>query len=240
MNKNDKNEFKYFSQNLLDIEINKITTQIEPHDCYARVFDSVKRINTILMDLCCDVWRYISDGWIKQKAISGEIGSSAMPHKVNPIDFENAEGNFGISNALLCFFSQKLSISRLQRDLSDSTVLRNIGVAFAHTLIGYQSIIKGLSKIEVDKDKMLNVLKSNPEIIAEAYQNILRIEGVEKPYEILKEITRGKKIEIEDFYLLANKLEISEKTKQKLLSIKPENYIGLARKIVEEFDPQIL
>jgi adenylosuccinate lyase len=231
---------KYYSKNPLSFSHNKITTQIEPHDSMSRIFDSIKRINTILIGFNQDIWRYISDGWIKQKTIKGEIGSSAMPHKVNPIDFENAEGNLGIANTLFSFFSQKLMISRLQRDLSDSTVIRNVGVAFAHSLIAYQSIIKGISKIDINVSAMLEELQNNPEVVAEAYQNILRIEGVEKPYELLKEVTRGKNVVIEDFYNLAKNLNISDKIKQKLLSIKPENYIGIAGKIVKEFDPNIL
>ncbi len=143
----------------LKIRYNPVTTQIESHDSFARVFDSVKRINTIMIDFCQDIWRYISDGWIKQKAVAGEIGSSAMPHTVNPIDFDNGEGNLGIANALLAFFGGKLSISRLQRDLSDSTTQRNIGVAFAHGIIAYGSIMKGMGKISVDADKILSVLR---------------------------------------------------------------------------------
>lgn len=218
---------------------NRITPQIEPHDSYARVFDSLKRINTILIDFCQDTWRYISDNWIKQKVVKGEIGSSAMPHKVNPIDFENAEGNLGVANALLIYFGSKLSISRLQRDLSDSTVLRNIGTAYGHSLIAYKSILKGLSKIEVDKAKLLEAVQNTPEVMAEAYQNILRIEGVEKPYELLKSITRGKKVTSDHFYQLANSLDVDDAVKQKLLAVKPENYIGIAPKIVEEFEPGV-
>ncbi len=225
--------------NPLNLSFNKVTTQIEPHDSLGRIFDTIKRINTILIDFAQDMWRYISDGWIKQRTVKGEIGSSAMPHKVNPIDFENGEGNLGMANSLFNFFSGKLMVSRLQRDLSDSTVLRNVGVAFAHTLLSYQSIMKGLSKIEVNEDEIINVLKNTPEIIAEAYQNILRVSGVEKPYELLKEVTRGKDIKIEDFHNLARKLNVSDKTKEKLLSITPENYTGLSSKIVEEFESKI-
>jgi len=163
-----------------------------------------------------------------------------MPHKVNPIDFENAEANIGVANALFDFFASKLPISRLQRDLSDSSVQRNIGVAFAHTLVAYQSIQKGLSKIEVDKNKILEDLENNPEVIAEAFQNLLRISGFDKPYEALKEITRGKAVTIEDFRKFANKIAIDENKKKKLLEITPSNYIGLSQKIVENFDPKIL
>jgi adenylosuccinate lyase len=238
-NDDDSKPAKYTSKPLLTLKHNKITTQIESHDSMARVFDGYKRINTILIDFCQDIWRYISDGWIKQKPIKGEIGSSAMPHKVNPIDFENAEGNLGVANALLSFLSNKLLISRLQRDLSDSTVLRNIGTAMAHSFIAYQSILKGLSKIEIDKSSMTEALNNAPEVIAEAYQNILRNAGVEKPYELLKELTRGKKINLNDFYKMAEKLEIKNELKEKLLRITPENYTGIAAKIVEGFDPVI-
>jgi adenylosuccinate lyase len=162
-----------------------------------------------------------------------------MPHKVNPIDFENAEGNLGIANALFEFFSRKLPVSRLQRDLTDSTVLRNIGVAFSHCLISYQSILKGMGKIEVDEKKISNALANCPEVISEAYQSILRMEGIEKPYELMKEITRGKNVTIEDFYEFVKKLDVSEKVKEKMLKISPENYIGLAENLVDEFDPKI-
>lgn len=229
----------HFKNAVMKLRYNPVTTQIEPHDSFARVFDSVKRVNTIMIDFSQDIWRYISDGWIKQRAVKGEIGSSAMPHKVNPIDFENGEGNLGIANALFAFFSSKLQISRLQRDLSDSTTQRNIGVAFAHSIIAYSSIAKGMSKISVDKDKILEVLQNTPEVIAEAYQNILRYEGVEKPYELLKEVTRGKKVTIDDFKNLVNRLNVNETIKKRLLEIAPENYIGLSERIVDEFDPLI-
>ncbi len=223
----------------INIKFNPVTIQIEPHDSYVRIFDSFKRQNMILIDLCQDIWRYISDGWIKQKAVKGEIGSSAMPHKVNPIDFENAEGNFGIANALFSFFGMKLPVSRLQRDLTDSTVQRNIGVAFAHTMVGYQSLLKGLSKISIDNNAILEALLDTPEVIAEAYQNILRAEGVDKPYELLKEVTRGKDVTIDDFIALADRLSVSENVKSKLKSIRPENYVGIAAQIVDKFDPVI-
>lgn len=227
----------YLKEILFQLRYNPITTQIESHDSFARVFDSMKRINTILIDFCQDIWRYISDGWIRQRAVKGEIGSSAMPHKVNPIDFENAEGNLGVANALFGFFAGKLPISRLQRDLTDSTVQRNIGVAFAHSLIAYASIQKGLSKITVDEERILDVLHNTPEVIAEAYQNILRFEGVEKPYELLKEITRGKRVTLENFQNLVRDLAVSEEIKERLRNILPENYVGLSSRIVEEFEP---
>jgi adenylosuccinate lyase len=230
---------KYCSSFPLELKYNSITTQIEPHDSFSRLFDSLKRINTIFIDFCQDIWRYISDGWIKQKPVKGEIGSSAMPHKVNPIDFENAEGNFSIANSLLSFFSSKLSISRLQRDLTDSTVLRNIGVAFAHSLVSYKSILKGLTKIEVDKNILESVLLESPEVISEAIQNILRAEKVEKPYELLKDLTRGEKKSLNDIQLFIKELNIKDKIKERLLKITPLNYIGLASKIVEEYKAEI-
>jgi len=229
----------YFKNIQFKLRYNPVTTQIESHDSFARIFDGVKRINTIMIDYCQDIWRYISDGWIKQKAVKGEIGSSAMPHKVNPIDFENAEGNLGIANALFGFFANKLQISRLQRDLTDSTVQRNIGVAFGHSIISYSSILKGMSKISVDTEKILEYLKNTPEVIAEAYQNVLRFSGVEKPYELLKDVTRGKKVTIADFTQLVDKLTVSDEIKKKLYAILPENYIGLSERIVKEFDPQL-
>lgn len=237
--KREKLNNPYVSSVPLSLSCNLVTTQIEPHDSFVRLFDSIKRINNILLDFSMDIWRYISDNWLKQKVIKGEVGSSTMPHKVNPIDFENAEGNLGLANALFQFFSSKLPVSRLQRDLSDSTVLRNIGVAFAHSLIGYKSILKGLQKIEVNREKIKNDLESNPEVVAEAYQTILRVAGVEKPYEILKEITRGEKISLNDFHNLIKRLNLNEKIKQKLFAVTPHNYIGLAQKIVEKFNPKI-
>ncbi len=230
---------KYCSWLPIELRYNPVTTQIEPHDSFARLFDSVKRINTILIDMCQDIWRYISDGWIKQKPVKGEIGSSAMPHKVNPIDFENAEGNLGVANSLFNFFSSKLSVSRLQRDLTDSTVLRNAGAAFAHSLVAYKSILKGLTKIEVNKNALEAALLENPEVISEAIQNILRAEGVEKPYELLKELTRGKKITVNDIHDFIKGLNINEKIKSKILKITPLNYTGIASKIVEDYNPKI-
>ncbi len=223
----------------LKVRFNPITAQIEPHDSYLRVFDGVKRINNILIDFAMDVWRYISDGWIKQRTVAGEIGSSAMPHKVNPIDFENAEGNFGFANSMFEFFVRKLCISRLQRDLTDSTVERNIGVAFAHSMIGYASLQKGLGKIEVNAEKITEALSDTPEVMAEAYQNLLRMSGVDKPYERLKEITRGKKVTIADFHGLAEKLDVSDEVKSRLLACTPNSYVGLSAKLVEQFEPKI-
>ncbi|MDO8522252.1 MAG: adenylosuccinate lyase [bacterium] len=215
------------------LELNEATTQIEPHDTYAELFDNLRRVNTILIGFSQDMWRYISDGWITQKPKAGEIGSSAMPHKVNPIDFENAEGNFGVANSLFEHFSRKLPISRLQRDLSDSTVERTFGTAFAHSLIGYKSLLKGLGKVSVNEKAMLEDLQGHPEVIAEAIQTVLRKEGVDVPYEKLKDLTRGRQVTIEDFAGFIDGLSVDEKVKKHLKSIRPENYIGLAEKIAK-------
>ncbi len=218
----------------IPLELNEITTQIEPHDTYAELFDNLRRINTILTDLSQDMWRYISDGWVRHMPKEGEVGSSAMPHKVNPIDFENAEGNFGVANALFTHFSQKLPISRLQRDLSDSTVIRVFGTAFAHALVGYRSLLKGLGKVSVNADAMRSDLIAHPEVIAEAIQTVLRREGVEVPYEKLKELTRGKQVTLEDFASFIEGLDIKPEVKTHLKALRPENYIGLAENIAKK------
>ena len=215
----------------IPLELNEFTTQIEPHDTYAELFDNLRRIDTILLDLSQDVWRYISDGWLTQKTKEGEVGSSAMPHKVNPIDFENAEGNLGVANALFEHFSRKLPISRLQRDLSDSTVLRVFGTAFAHALVGYTALSRGLEKISVNKEAMLEDLRAHPEVISEAIQTVLRREGVEVPYEKLKELTRGKKVSLDDFAEFIDGLSVNDEVKTHLKSLRPEAYIGLAERI---------
>jgi adenylosuccinate lyase len=211
---------------------NLVTTQIEPHDTYAELFDNLRRLNTILIDFNQDMWRYISDGWIKQKPVEGEVGSSTMPHKINPIDFENSEGNLGIANALLGYFSTKLPISRLQRDLSDSTVERNFGVALGHSLIGYKSVQKGLSKITVNEQKVVEELESHPEVISEAIQTVLRREGAEMPYERLKELTRGKKPTMGEFRIFIEGLDVSDTVKEELRQISPTNYAGIVRLLV--------
>ncbi len=216
---------------LIKIALNEVTTQIEPHDTYAELFDNMRRINTILLDFSQDMWRYISDGWVVQKPKAGEVGSSTMPHKVNPIDFENAEGNFGVANALFEHFSRKLPVSRLQRDLSDSTVERVFGTAFAHSLIGYKSLVRGMGKVSVNKKAMLDALRAHPEVLAEAIQTALRREGVAVPYEKLKELTRGRQVSLADFAKFINGLDISDKTKKRLKALRPETYIGLAGKI---------
>ncbi|MEK7071445.1 MAG: adenylosuccinate lyase, partial [Patescibacteria group bacterium] len=213
------------------IEANLITTQIECHDSYVAIFDTLRRINTILLDFNQDMWRYISDEWIVQKPVEGTVGSSTMPHKINPLKFENSEGNLGMANALFEFFARKLPISRLQRDLSDSTVSRNFGTALSHCLIAYEYLLKGLGRIEVNEEKILTVLKSHPEVIAEAIQTILRREGTEFPYEKLKALTRGKTVTMEDFERFIDGLSVSPKVKKELKKITPSSYTGIASKI---------
>ncbi len=215
------------------LETNLITTQIESHDSYVLIFDTLRLINTILIDFNQDMWRYISDGWIGQKTKAGEVGSSTMPHKVNPIDFENSEGNLGIANALFSFFSSKLPISRLQRDLSDSTVERSFGTAFGHSFLAHTSLLKGLSKINVNYVKINEDLLAHPEVIAEGIQTILRREGYPIPYEALKELTRGKQIKMEDFKVFINSLKVSEKIKLELKKCTPLTYTGIASRLVK-------
>lgn len=210
------------------------TTQIEPHDRYAELFDCMRRTNTILIDFCQDVWKYISDEWVIQKKNENEVGSSTMPHKVNPIDFENAEGNLGVANALYDHFSNKLPISRLQRDLSDSTVERVFGTAFAHSFIAYNSIQKGLSKLEVDSAQMLTALQEKPEILTEAIQTVLRREGVENAYELLKDLSRGEKITLENLHSFIQTLPVSDEVKAELQKLTPESYIGDAENIARD------
>ena len=215
----------------LTLNPNLFTTQIEPHDSLVEIFDALRRINTILIDLNQDIWRYISDEWIVQNPKAGTIGSSTMPHKVNPIKFENSEGNLGLANALYEFFARKLPISRLQRDLSDSTVQRNIGAALGHSLIGYQYLLGGLSAITVNEKKVRDDLNAHPEILAEAIQTVLRREGVKMPYEKLKELTRGKKITLLELHHFIDSLNVSDKIKKELKKFTAENYIGLASKL---------
>ncbi len=204
------------------------TTQIEHYDNFAAFCDALKRINTILIDLNRDVWQYISMDYFKQKIKEGEIGSSAMPHKVNPIDFENSEGNLGIANALFEHFSAKLPVSRLQRDLTDSTVLRNVGVPLAHSLIAYTSLLKGLNKLILNKETMEKDLENNWAVVAEAIQTILRREGYPKPYEALKELTRtNTPITKESISSFIDTLSVSGKVKEELKKISPHNYTGL-------------
>tara|TARA_B110000003_G_scaffold40164_2_gene37041 strand:- start:9898 stop:11256 length:1359 start_codon:yes stop_codon:yes gene_type:complete len=209
----------------------KPTTQIEHYDNMAAIFHNISRINTILIDLCRDVWHYISINYLIQKVNKKEVGSSAMPHKVNPIDFENAEGNLMFANSQFIFLSEKLPISRLQRDLTDSTVSRNIGVPFAHTKISIESLIKGLKKIDVNKEVISKDLDKNWAVVSEAIQTILRREKVQNPYEILKDLTRGNSdITKKSLTNFIKKLPINESVKKELLSITPSNYLGNARK----------
>ena len=211
----------------LNLEISYPTTQIEHYDNLARLFDNLKRINTIILDLNRDLWQYISLGYFQQKIVKDEVGSSAMPHKVNPIDFENSEGNLSYANAIFEFLSAKLPISRLQRDLTDSTVLRNIGVPISHTIIGIKSTLKGIRKLLVNEVRIKEDLKNNWIVIAEAIQTILRREGVDKPYELLKDLTRNNtKVDENVFNEFIIKLDISEKVKKELKDITPFNYTG--------------
>ncbi|GAB6070389.1 adenylosuccinate lyase [Thiomicrorhabdus hydrogeniphila] len=208
---------------------NPYTTQIEPHDYIAEYFHAMSRFNTIVIDFDRDVWSYISVGFFKQKTIAGEIGSSAMPHKVNPIDFENSEGNLGMANAIFEHLAMKLPISRWQRDLTDSTVLRNLGVGVAHTMISLQSTMKGLSKLEVNAEAMANDLDSNWEVLAEAIQTVMRRHGFEKPYEKLKDLTRGQRVNKEIMQNFVDGLEgLPEDAKQYLRDLTPGTYIGNA------------
>ncbi|MAZ55877.1 MAG: adenylosuccinate lyase [Flavobacteriales bacterium] len=220
---------KFAKEFLRDIGLKRSypTTQIEHYDNLAAQLDAIKRINTILIDLCRDIWIYISMNYFNQKISKNEVGSSAMPHKVNPIDFENAEGNLGVANALFTHLSEKLPISRLQRDLSDSTVMRNLGVPIAHSIISYKAIIKGLNKLIVNHAKINEELNENWAIISEAIQTILRREGIKNPYEKLKELTRqNEKIREEDIVNFIDSLELSEKIKKELKQINPTNYTG--------------
>ena len=211
----------------LNLEISYPTTQIEHYDNLARLFDNLKRINTIILDLNRDLWQYISLDYFQQKIVKDEVGSSAMPHKVNPIDFENSEGNLSYANAIFEFLSAKLPISRLQRDLTDSTVLRNIGVPISHTIIGIKSTLKGIRKLLVNEVRIQEDLKNNWIVIAEAIQTILRREGVDKPYELLKDLTRNNtKVDENVFNEFIIKLDISEKVKKELKDITPFNYTG--------------
>lgn len=217
-----------FVEDVLGLQRLQFTTQIEHYDNFAAHFDCIKRINNILIDFCRDVWTYISMEYFKQKTKKGEVGSSAMPHKVNPIDFENAEGNLGVANALLEHLSAKLPISRLQRDLTDSTVLRNLGVPVAHTLIAIKSIEKGLEKLLLNEAKINEDLENNWAVVAEAIQTILRRENYPEPYEALKEFTRGKtSITKEDIKEFIETLKVEDEVKVELRSITPHNYIGV-------------
>ncbi|WP_068546323.1 adenylosuccinate lyase [Thalassotalea crassostreae] len=227
-------EFSESFVNSLGIQWNAFTTQIEPHDYIAELFDAVARFNTILIDFDRDVWGYIALGHFKQKTIAGEIGSSTMPHKVNPIDFENSEGNLGIANALFSHLAQKLPVSRWQRDLTDSTVLRNLGVGFAHALISYQATLKGISKLQVNEEALLAELDKNWEVLAEPIQTVMRRYGIEKPYEKLKELTRGKRVDADSMRAFIDTLEMPESAKDELKAMTPASYIGRAIEFINE------
>ncbi len=226
-------DWQQIAQNFVEslgITWNPYTIQIEPHDYMAELFDATARFNTILIDFCRDIWSYISIGHFKQKTVAGEVGSSTMPHKVNPIDFENGEGNLGIANALFGHLAAKLPISRWQRDLTDSTVLRNLGVGFAHTSIALQSILRGISKLEVNIDSLADDLDANWEVLAEPIQTVMRRYGIEKPYEKLKELTRGQRITQSDLEKFVDGLELPDDAKESLKQLTPSSYIGNATK----------
>jgi adenylosuccinate lyase len=218
-----------FVYETLGLKRSRVTTQIEHYDGLAALFHSLSRVNTILTDLCRDFWTYISMEYFTQKTVAGEIGSSAMPHKVNPIDFENAEGNLGLANALFLHFSQKLPVSRLQRDLTDSTVLRNVGVPFAHTLLALKSCLKGLDKVRLNETKVGEDLEANWAVLAEAIQTLLRREGYPKPYEALKELTRGNlSVTRETLHQFIQGLTISDAVKAEMMRLTPSDYTGYA------------
>ena len=219
----------------LGLSFNPYTTQIEPHDGIAEVSQIMVRINNILLDYTQDIWSYISLGYFKQKTVANEVGSSTMPHKVNPIDFENAEGNLGLSNALFSHFANKLTQSRLQRDLSDSTVLRNLGVAFSYSLIAYSSLAKGNDKLQINHIALKNDLDANWEVLAEAIQTVMRRYNVPNAYEQLKDLTRGQGIDENSLKVFINTLAIPEHAKQKLITLTPGTYTGLATQLVKAF-----
>lgn len=216
------------------LEPNLATTQILPYDNWVRYFDSIKLINTIFLSYAQDMWRYISDGILRQKTIEGEVGSSTMPQKVNPIDFENAEGNLGIANALLTYYGQKLPVSRLQRDLSDSTVRRTFGVALGHTLLAWNNIRRGMSRVEADEEKIKSELKEHWEAISEGAQTILRAAGRSDAYESLKSQTRGRVLNESSYRFWVEALDVDEGTRARLLALSPESYIGLAVELTDE------
>ena len=225
-----------FAQNFVEslgLSFNPYTIQIEPHDYMAEFFHALSRFNTILLDFDRDIWGYISLGYFKQKTIAGEVGSSTMPHKVNPIDFENSEGNLGLANAILNFLSEKLPVSRWQRDLTDSTVLRNIGVGIAHTSIAIQSTLKGISKLEINPQLLNQDLDTNWEVLAEPIQTVMRRYGIEKPYEKLKELTRGIRVTGEGMRAFVEKLEIPAEAKAELLALTPHSYTGYAAELAK-------
>jgi adenylosuccinate lyase len=218
----------------LDLDFNPYTTQIEPHDGIAEIADAQKRIGTICIDLCRDVWGYVSLGYFRQVVKAGEVGSSTMPHKVNPIDFENAEGNFGIANALCEHFAAKLPVSRWQRDLSDSTVLRALGTAFGHALVGFDALLRGLDKLSANPERLAADLDASWEVLAEAVQTVMRRHGLPEPYEQLKALTRGHGISADSMRAFVTSLDLPEADKQRLLAIAPGDYTGLAADLARD------
>ena len=227
-------DWEAFSRGFVEsmgLAFNAYTTQIEPHDCLARLFDAIARANGIVLDLDRDIWGYISLGYFKQRTKAGEVGSSTMPHKVNPIDFENSEGNVGVANALLGHLAEKLPVSRWQRDLSDSTALRNVGPALGHTLLAWGACMRGLSKLEADPQRMAADLDANWEVLAEAIQTVMRRHGMENPYEQLKELTRGKRLDGEAMRVFIRGLALPEAEKNRLLAMSPATYIGKAAEL---------
>lgn len=218
----------------LGLDYNSYTTQIEPHDYMAEIFHALIRFNTIMLDFDRDIWGYIAMGVFRQKAVEGEVGSSTMPHKVNPIDFENSEGNLGLANALLHHLADKLPISRFQRDLSDSTVLRNLGIAIGYSVLAWMSTLKGLERLQADAQLTSSELNANWEILAEPYQTIMRRYGVENAYEQLKEFTRGRQLNREAMQEFVLHLDLPEEARQALLNLTPDNYLGLAEQLARD------
>ena len=218
----------------LGITYNPYSTQIECHDWIAEISSTFSLANTILIDFARDMWGYISLGYFKQQAIKGEVGSSTMPHKVNPINFENGEGNLGLANAMFGFFASKLPISRFQRDLSDSTVMRNIGVSFAYSISAYAALRRGISRIEVNREAVLAELDNHYELLAEVIQTVMRKFEIENPYEKLKELTRGKSVTKEDFEAFIKGLDLPDEEKETLINLSPSKYIGIAPKLAKD------
>lgn len=217
-----------FVTRTLGLDWNPLTTQIEPHDYMAELFAALIRCNTVLLDFCRDIWGYIAIGYFKQKGVAGEVGSSTMPHKINPIDFENAEGNLGLANALLGHLAGKLPVSRWQRDLTDSTVLRSLGTGMAHGLLAYRACLKGIGKLEVDGERLEADLEAHWEVLAEAVQTLMRRYGLEEPYETLKTLTRGRRVDRTALQALVERLELPEEARRRLLALTPAGYLGNA------------
>ena len=217
----------------LGLRQNRLTTQIESHDGIAELFDAIQRWNSVLLDFDRDVWMYVSMGYFKQRTVKGEIGSSTMPHKVNPIDFENSEGNLGLANAVMGFMARKLAISRMQRDLTDSTTLRNMGVGFGYTLIAIRSTVKGLGKLELNKERLADDLDHNWEVLAEPIQTVMRKVGMDHPYERLKELTRGRRVNAEIMRDFVAALPLPEADKERLMKLTPSTYVGLAAQLAK-------